>query len=124
MTITLSEFLHSIEFDYQINDDNTISLIDLLQANLGNIESEKYIIDDNLADFLVDRLDMYIFDYHLSGILETLQVDCGYSEKSIDLIPTMEKYPDEFPATFIQYISDIVNGNIDISELNNNKKEK
>ena len=35
--IKLSTLLESVEFDYVINDDNTLSLVDLLGAILGNI---------------------------------------------------------------------------------------
>ena len=38
--ITLSEFLYELEFEYKKINDKTIQLIDLLGANLGNIENE------------------------------------------------------------------------------------
>lgn len=119
--ITLSEFLNELEFNYEINQDNTISLIDLLGANLGGIENEKYVIDENLSSFLVDRLDMYIYDYHIQGIEDTLYHDCQYKDTIYPydekLIPVMKQYPEHFDKDLIDFINDILNANIDISEL-------
>lgn len=121
MTIPLKEFLEDLEFDYVKNNDNTISLVDELGANLGNIETEKYTIDKNLASFLVDRLDNYIYDYHISGIEDKLRHECQYKydiypydEK---LIPAMKKFKDVFDDDLIQYIEDIIKENIDITEV-------
>ena len=36
--IKLTEILEIVEFDYIINDDGTVSLVDQLGANLGGIE--------------------------------------------------------------------------------------
>ena len=119
--ITLREFLAELEFDYTINDDNTISLVDTLQANLGNIESEKFEIYEGLPIALVDRLDMYIYDYHVSGIVDTLRHDCQYKDDIYPydekLIKAMKQYPETFDNGLIEFISDVVNANIDISEL-------
>lgn len=38
--ITLNEYLSSLDFDYKVNKNNTISLIDLQGANLAGIEDE------------------------------------------------------------------------------------
>ena len=119
--ITLKDFLYELEFDYKLNDDNTISLIDLLQANLGNIETETFEIWEGLPEALVDRLDTYIYDYHISGIEDTLRHDCQYKDDIYPydekLIPAMKQYPDTFDNDLIQFITDIVKANIDISEL-------
>ena len=119
--ITLKEFLYELEFDYKLNDDNTISLIDLLQANLGNIENEKFEIWEGLPEALVDRLDTYIYDYHISGIQDTLIHECQYKDDIYPydekLIPAMKQYPEVFDEALIQYINDIITANIDISEL-------
>jgi hypothetical protein len=119
--ITLKDFLYELEFDYKLNDDNTISLIDLLQANLGNIETETFEIWEGLPEALVDRLDTYIYDYHISGIEDTLRHDCQYKDDIYPydekLIPAMKQYPDIFDNDLIQFITDIVKANIDISEL-------
>lgn len=119
--ITLDEFLFELEFDYKVNDDNTISLIDLQQANLGNIEEEKFKINSKLSELLVDRLDNYIYDYHISGIEDTLYHDCQYKDDIYPydekLIPAMKKYPDVFDEGIINFIQDIVTANIDISKI-------
>lgn len=121
MTITLSEFLADLEFEYQVNDDNTISLIDQLQANLGNIEEEKFEIWEQLPMALVDRLDTYINDYHISGIVDTLRDECQYNDDVYPydekLIPAMKLYPTQFDESLIEYIEDIITANIDISEV-------
>ena len=119
--ITLSEFLYDLEFEYKKINDKTIQLIDLLGANLGNIENEEFEISEYLPMNLVDRLDTYIYDYHISGIEDTLIHECQYKDDIYPydekLIPAMKKYPDVFDTDLINYISDIIHANIDISEL-------
>ena len=125
--ITLSEFLYDLEFDYKINNNNTISLIDTQQANLGNIEDEEFEISEYLPMNLVHRLDTYIYDYHIQGIEDTLIHECKYKDDIYPydekLIPAMKKYPDVFDTDLINYISDIIHANIDISELTNEGKQ-
>ena len=125
--ITLSEFLMDLEFDYKINDNNTISLIDTLQANLGNIEDEEFEIYEGLPEALVDRLDTYIYDYHISGIEDTLIHQCQYKDDIYPydekLIPAMKQYSDVFDVDLINYISDIIHANIDTSELTKENKQ-
>ena len=119
--IALSEFLYDLEFEYKKINDKTIQLIDLLGANLGNIEDEEFEISEYLPMNLVDRLDTYIYDYHISGIEDTLIHECQYKDDIYPydekLIPAMKKYPDVFNTDLINYISDIIHANIDISEL-------
>lgn len=125
--ITLSEFLYDLEFEYKKINDKTIQLIDLLGANLGNIESEEFEISEYLPMNLVDRLDTYIYDYHIQGIEDTLIHECQYKDDIYPydekLIPAMKKYPDVFDTDLINYISDIIHANIDISELTNEGKQ-
>ena len=119
--ITLSEFLSDLEFEYKKINDKTIQLIDSLGANLGNIENEEFEISEYLPMNLVDRLDTYIYDYHISGIEDTLFHECQYKDDIYPydekLIPAMKKYPDVFDTDLINYISDIIHANIDTSEL-------
>ena len=119
--ISLSEFLYDLEFEYKKINDKTIQLIDLLGANLGNIENEEFEISEYLPMNLVDRLDTYIYDYHIQGIEDTLIHECQYKDDIYPydekLIPAMKKYPDVFDTDLINYISDIIHANIDISEL-------
>ena len=125
--ITLSEFLYDLEFEYKKINDKTIQLIDLLGANLGNIENEEFEISEYLPMNLVDRLDTYIYDYHISGIKDTLIHECQYKDDIYPydekLIPAMKKYPDVFDTDLINYILDIIHANIDISELTNEGKQ-
>ena len=39
----LTDILYDLEFDYKVNEDNTLTLIDLQGANLGGIEQEKFL---------------------------------------------------------------------------------
>ena len=125
--ITLSEFLYDLEFEYKKINDKTIQLIDLLGANLGNIENEEFEISEYLPMNLVDRLDTYIYDYHIQGIEDTLIHECQYKDDIYPydekLIPAMKKYPDVFDTDLINYISDIIHANIDVSELTNEGKQ-
>ena len=125
--ITLSKFLYGLEFDYKKINDKTIQLIDLLGANLGNIENEEFEISEYLLMNLVDRLDTYIYDYHIQSIDTTLIYECQYEDDIYPydekLIPAMKKYPDVFSNDLINYISDIIHANIDISELTNEGKQ-
>ena len=125
--ITLSEFLYDLEFEYKKINDKTIQLIDLLGANLGNIENEEFEISEYLSMNLVDRLDTYIYDYHIQGIEDTLIHECQYKDDIYPydekLIPAMKKYPDVFDTDLINYISDIIHANIDVSELTNEGKQ-
>ena len=125
--LTLSEFLYDLEFKYKKINDKTIQLIDLLGANLGNIENEEFEISEYLPMDLVDRLDNYIYDYHISGIEDTLIHECQYKDDIYPydekLIPAMKKYPNVFDTDLINYISDIIHANIDISELTNEGKQ-
>ena len=125
--ITLSEFLYDLEFEYKKINNKTIQLIDLLGANLGNIENEEFEISEYLPMNLVDRLDTYIYDYHIQGIEDTLIHECQYKDDIYPydekLIPAMKKYPDVFDTDLINYISDIIHANIDISELTKEGKQ-
>ena len=121
--ITLGEYLASIDFDYKINKNNTISLIDMQGANLAGIESEEYEINDNLAMILSDRLSVYEEDYFLNGIVECLQEDFDYDGELYPydtfLLPEMKKHPDYFSKDYISFIEDVINYDIDISEVYN-----
>lgn len=125
--ITLTEFLDDLEFEYKKNDNNTIQLIDVLGANLGNIENDVFRIDEYLPMYLVDRLERYIYDYHVADIEDTLLHECQYKDDIYPydetLIPAMKKYPDVFDEDLINYISDIIHANIDISELTKENKQ-
>ena len=94
--ISLSECLYGLEFYYKKINDKTIQLIDLLGANLGNIESEEFEISEYLPMNLVDRLDTYIYDYHIQGIEDTLIHECQYKD---DIYPYDEKL---IPVTVIE----------------------
>lgn len=118
--ITLKAFLNDLDFSFKINEDNTLSLIDLQQANLANIEQEKFAINDSLPTNLINALDRYVYDYILQPVEETLQKECKDSSPifpaDINLIPLVKKYPAVFNKELVQYLEDIINANIDISQ--------
>lgn len=118
--IALEAFLNDLDFSFKINGDNTLSLIDLQQANLANIEQEKFTIDDSLPINLINALDRYVYDYILQPVEETLQKECNDSTPifpaDTNLIPLVKKYPQVFKHDYVQYLEDIINANIDISQ--------
>jgi hypothetical protein len=86
--LKLEEFLNLLEFSYKINDNKTLSLVDLTGANLNHIEDDEFELDDNLALNLIDRLSNYIYDYFIVDIFEQLEEhninhnlnhDCNYN---------------------------------------------
>lgn len=83
--LTLKDFLSSFDFDYEVyqNDNHAedalrkrlmeegeldasllneplIGLTDLQGANLGNIEGDRFPIDENLADRILSRMSIYV----------------------------------------------------------------
>lgn len=123
MTITFSELLSLVEFNYSINNDGTLSLIDDLGANLNHIEDDKYDITPNIATTIVDRLGMYIGDYILADIREQYST-LGYGEIEYDsnleeYLNAIKQYPNDF-AYSIKVLEHLNNPNlIDIEELTN-----
>lgn len=119
--ITLSEYLNSLDFDYKVNKNNTISLIDLQGANLAQIESEEYEINDNLAMILSNRLSVYEEDYFFNDIVECLRENFDYDGELYPydtfLLPEMKKHTDFFSKNYISFIEDVMTYNIDISEV-------
>lgn len=126
--IDILEILDTVEFTYKINENGTISLVDQLGANLGNIEDEEFTIDDNLAMALVDRLSIYIEDYITEGYANTLIEECNeHADKSdsyLDLLNKMKKYPDIFDEDCLNLINalDYPSKFIDISAIVNSSK--
>lgn len=119
--IKLSEYLEMLDFSYKINDDNTISLVDLQGANLAGIENEKFEINNNLAMVLSDRLATYEDDYFFDEIIQSLKEKFSYTGEiypyDLFILPEMKKHPEFFSKNYISFIEDILTNNIDISEL-------
>lgn len=72
----ISELLELYEFEIIVNDDLTLSLIDLQGGNLGNIESEKF----NNFDDIIERLEIYHYDY----IVRSLEEEYNINESDFD----------------------------------------
>lgn len=119
--ITLSEYLGMLDFSYKINNDNTISLVDLLGANLAGIENEKFEINDKLPMILSDRLTTYEDDYYFDDIIQSLREEFNYNGEiypyDLFVLPEIKKHPKFFSKNCISFIEDILTNNIDISEL-------
>lgn len=80
--VTLVDFLDEIHFEPVLyNKDGTlyIRLVDKLWANLGNIESELFEFNDNIAIDLIERLDIYFVNY-----VEDL-VDEDFKDEGVDV---------------------------------------
>ena len=81
--IDILEILDTVEFTYKINKNGTVSLVDELGVNLGNIESDEFTINGNLAIALIDRLSIYIEDYITDNYANTLMEECKeHADKS------------------------------------------
>ena len=97
-------------------------------ANLGNIESDEFTINNNLAIALIDRLSIYIEDYITDGYANTLMEECKeHADKSdsyLDLLNKMKKYPDIFDEDCLNLINALDNPNefIDVSAIINSSK--
>ena len=126
--IDILEILDTVEFTYKINENGTVSLVDQLRVNLGNIEGEEFAINDNLAMALVDRLSIYIEDYITEGYANTLIEECNeHADKSdsyLELLNKMKKYPDVFDEDCLDLMNalDYPSKFIDISAIVNSSK--
>ena len=126
--IDIIEILNTVEFTYKINKNGTLSLVDQLGANLGNIEGDEFVINNNLAMVIIDRLSIYIEDYITEGYANTLTEECKeHADKSdsyLDLLNKMKKYPKVFDEDCLNLINALDNPNkfIDISAIINSSK--
>lgn len=78
--MTLTEFLNNFEFDYCLYKDGnriSIGLIDLQNANLGDIKSERYQLNESGVLSIIDRLDAYYQDYIFTGLSNSLKEEYG-----------------------------------------------
>lgn len=62
--LKLTDILRYMDFDYKIKD-GLFSLVDTTGANLGNIQGIEYNVTDDLAEQVLDNLDIYKEDYFL-----------------------------------------------------------
>ena len=111
--IDILDILDIVEFTYKINKNGTVSLVDELGANLGNIESDEFTINNNLAIAIIDRLSVYIEDYITDGYANTLIEECkehaDKSEPYLDLLNKMKKYPKVFDEDCLNLINALDN---------------
>lgn len=126
--IKLTEILKMVEFDYVINNDGTVSLVDKLGANLGGIESEIFKINENFALAIVDRLTVYIEDYIIDEYTGVLREECNQQadkfDAYVDLLEKMKKYPDIFSEHDLRLLAALDNPYelIDVSDIIKNSK--
>jgi len=76
--MNLSDFLRVFDFSYDITKSNEIRLIDLEGVNLGQIEEERFPINEDGVKAIIDRLDSYINEY----VVMDLEIELD--EKGID----------------------------------------
>lgn len=97
-------------------------------VNLGDIESDEFTINNNLAIALIDRLSIYIEDYITDGYANTLVEECKeHADKSdsyLELLNKMKKYPKVFDNYCLDLMNALDNPNefIDVSEIINSIK--
>ena len=126
--IDILDILDIVEFTYKINKNGTVSLVDKLGANLGNIESDEFTINNNLAMAIIDRLSTYIEDYITDDYANTLIEECkehaDKSEPYLDLLNKMKKYPKVFDNNCLNLINALDNPTefIDVSAITNRNK--
>lgn len=94
--MTNKEIISLIEqMDFEVVKENfKYKLIDTTGANLGNIEDEEYYSIDGL----VDRLENYWFDFHISfeGWYFTEELDRKNNREVKVIKMTMEKYMEQY----------------------------
>ena len=84
----ISELLDVYEFKLIVNDDLTLSLIDLQGANLGRIESETF----KTFDDVIHRLEIYHYDYIVKDIEETFDVKETDFENWREMYDVLKRY--------------------------------
>ena len=126
--IDILKILDTVEFTYKINKNGTVSLVDQLGVNLGNIEGDEFTINNNLAIAIIDRLSIYIEDYITEDYADILTEECKeHADKSdsyLELLNKMKKYPDIFGEDCLNLINALDNPNefIDVSAIINSSK--
>ncbi|MBQ8248117.1 MAG: hypothetical protein IJZ42_13395 [Lachnospiraceae bacterium] len=96
--VTLSDFLEMFDFSYrlylndnpheqalrhrlieegELNEEDIdkplIGLIDTQGANLGNIEGDRFFLNKNLVEAIIERMDIYVNDYVIKEFEEALR---------------------------------------------------
>lgn len=66
----ITELLNLYEFEIVVNNDLSLSLVDLQGGNLGNIESESF----KDFDEIIERLDIYHYDYIVRALEEEFNI--------------------------------------------------
>lgn len=83
----LTDFLGYFDFDYCLYDngkEKSIGLIDLQQANLGDIEGDRYEVSTDGIINIIDRLDSYYEDYIFNGLEEVLEQEHNIDVSNMD----------------------------------------
>lgn len=94
--IELNQILEIMEFEYKKyineNGEKCIKLVDLQQANLGDIESDEFELDDeNVILNIINRMDSYVYDYITSSVIYTLVEQGKQNEDDIDNLSLEEQ---------------------------------
>ena len=90
--IPMHDFLKSFNFSYkEIGYEldgaiKIISLVDLDDVNLENIESNKFVLSNNSIKYIIDKLNMYINDYIIYPVLEDLKKESSKNSELKSII--------------------------------------
>lgn len=123
--IKLTEILYDLEFDYKINNDNTLSLIDDL-IEPSSINTKKFTIDENLAEKVINTLQKEISAYHIWEYVDRLEYDCKQfvpdKDNWYEILTLMREHYDEFKYSIPKFEAIIVPKLFDISDILENKE--
>lgn len=98
--VNILDILEIVEFDYTINENGHLKLIDNLGANLCGIEDKEFTIDELLSVRLINELERYINDYIIEDIIDRLRSKYNEDMDNIwrykDIIQKMNNHYEEF----------------------------
>lgn len=75
----IEELVNYVEFELEVNQNGTLSLVDTQHANLGGIESQEF----STYREVVDRLSTYFYDYILEPLCDYLEIEDYQDEKDL-----------------------------------------
>lgn len=100
--VTLNELVHDMEFrlvvcENEYTGECYFSLRDETGANLGNIEQDRFPIDnDNCVADILERLTMYIHDYFFSDMEEKVIENIGVDTNNMSYMQVYEVYKEKY----------------------------
>lgn len=92
--MTLTEFLSYFDFDYCIYDNGKtkkIGIIDYQGANLGDIDTERFSLDEKGVLAILDRLDIYYKDYIFDNLENVLNDEHDIDTSDMEWVDIYKK---------------------------------